>query len=105
MLCTFGMYQPDEGKGVMESVEKYIWGLFAVAFSMFFIKTSMSNCFNLVGQNMIYNIRKNLYLSILKKHIGWHDDRDHSSGILSAILAGDVQLLNGASSESLAIYC
>ena len=51
---------------------------------------------------MTYNLRKDLYKSILGKDIGWHDDRDHASGIMSAMLASDIETLNGASSEALA---
>jgi len=34
-------------------------------------------------------IRKLLYLSILKKEIGFHDDRDNGSSILTSIMAHD----------------
>ena len=38
----------------------------------------------------------------MRKEIGWHDDRNNSSGVITATLASDVQLLNGASSEGAA---
>lgn len=37
------------------------------------------------------------------KHIGWHDDQENASGILSATLAQDVQLLNGVSTEAFGV--
>jgi hypothetical protein len=46
-------------------------------------------------------IRKLLYLSILKKEIGFHDDRDNGSSILTSIMAHDTSILNGASTESI----
>ena len=51
---------------------------------------------------MTVNIRQDLYKNILRKEIGWHDDRDNSSGIMSAMLAHEVGLLNGASSQAAA---
>ena len=53
---------------------------------------------------MTLNVRADLYKNILRKHMGWHDNRDHSSGVLTAVLAADIQLLNGVSSETLALY-
>ena len=38
----------------------------------------------------------------MRKNIGWHDDRSNASGVITATLASDVQLLNGASSEGMA---
>ena len=39
---------------------------------------------------------------MLRKEVGWHDDRSNSSGVITATLASDVQLLSGASSEGMA---
>lgn len=55
--------------------------------------------FKKVSNNMVTNVRKDLYESILRKDIGWHDDRDNSAGILTGTLASDVQLLAGVSAE------
>jgi ATP-binding cassette subfamily B (MDR/TAP) protein 1 len=47
-------------------------------------------------------IRKQLYGSILEKHLGWFDEKENSPGVLSATMASDVQTLNGVSAEGLA---
>ena len=39
----------------------------------------------------------------MKKHIGWFDDRDHAPGIVTNILASDIQALNGVSQEGLGV--
>lgn len=52
---------------------------------------------------MTQKIRSDLYTEILKKHIGWHDESSNAAGILSSILALEVQLLNGASTEAVAV--
>ena len=52
-----------------------------------------------VSENITGSVRKDLYESILRKDIGWHDHRENSAGIMTGTLASDVQLLNGVSSE------
>jgi ABC-type multidrug transport system fused ATPase/permease subunit len=48
-------------------------------------------------------VRREVYESFLRKHIGWYDQRENSPGDLTNILASDVQILNGISSEGLAV--
>jgi ATP-binding cassette, subfamily B (MDR/TAP), member 1 len=59
--------------------------------------------FGIIGENIAFNIRQKLYSAILKKHMGWFDARENAPGVLSSILAKDVQALNGASSEGSAV--
>ena len=54
-----------------------------------------------VSENLTGGVRKDLYRSIIRKDIGWHDNRENSAGIMTGTLASDVQLLNGVSSEGL----
>lgn len=35
----------------------------------------------------------------MRKDIGWHDNRENGSGIITATLASDVQLLDGVSAK------
>lgn len=46
--------------------------------------------FAIVGENITINIRSHLYINVLEKHMGWHDDSDNAVGVLSSILASDV---------------
>ena len=59
--------------------------------------------FGIVGENITINIRRDLYNAIMRKDIGWHDDQNNAAGILSSILAADVQKLNGVSTEGLSV--
>jgi len=59
--------------------------------------------FVVVGENITYNVRKDLYVAILQKHMGWHDIREHSAGNLTTVLAKEVQTLNGVSTESVSV--
>ena len=80
------------------SLMKFITAI--VAFICCFASKAL---FSRVGENITLNVRADLYTQIIKKQIGWHDDASNASGILGAILASDVQLLNGASAEGVAV--
>ena len=51
---------------------------------------------------MTLKVRRQLYSSILQKHMGWFDDKNNSPGVLSATMASDAQTVNGVSAEGLA---
>jgi ABC-type multidrug transport system fused ATPase/permease subunit len=59
--------------------------------------------FGIVGENITINVRQKLYYSILKKNMGFFDDRENAPGVLNSVLASDVQALNGASTEGTAV--
>jgi ATP-binding cassette subfamily B (MDR/TAP) protein 1 len=61
--------------------------------------------FGVIGENITLNIRFSLYASLLKKNIGWFDLRENSAGVLTSVLASEAQVLNGASTEGLAVIC
>jgi ABC-type multidrug transport system fused ATPase/permease subunit len=58
-------------------------------------------CFSLLGENVTYKVRKELYASILQKNIGWFDMRENSTGVLSSSMASDTAIINGVGGESL----
>lgn len=76
--------------------------MFGLAASIWITKATSVILFSKVGHNITMGVRKELYESVLRKNIGWHDDRSNASGIITSTLASDVQLLNGASSEGMA---
>ncbi len=59
--------------------------------------------FGIVGENITLNMRFELYRGILKKHIGFFDQRENSPGVLTSVLASEAQVLNGASTEGGAV--
>lgn len=59
--------------------------------------------FGIVGENITINMRDKLYSALIKKSVGWFDDRENAPGILNSVLASDVQALNGASTEGAAV--
>lgn len=63
-----------------------------------------SYLFSFLGENVTLKIRQILYRSILEKNIGWFDEQDNQSSVLTSAMAQDTSLINGASSESLGPY-
>ena len=59
--------------------------------------------FGIIGENITLNIRDKLYSALVKKNIGWFDNRENAPGVLNSVLASDVQALNGASTEGFAV--
>ena len=66
-----------------------------------FTKGAAMICLSRVSENVICGMRRDLYENIIQKDIGWHDDKNNSSGVMTSTLASDVQLLKGVSSEGL----
>lgn len=58
--------------------------------------------FGRLGASVTIQIRRVLYESILRKNIGFFDDRDHGVSVLTSAMAQDTSIINGVSSESLA---
>ena len=56
-----------------------------------------------VAEEITQGFRAELYQAIVRKPIGWHDERDNGAGIMTATLSSDVQLLNGVSSDGIAV--
>jgi hypothetical protein len=65
--------------------------------------TSSKLFFAVTGENITIHTRINLYSSILRKNMGWHDQRENSTGILTGVLSRDVGFLNAVSTEQQAI--
>jgi len=57
---------------------------------LFVAKAGSIICLSRVSENITENIRKDLYTAVLRKDLGWHDDRNNSSGVMTATLASDV---------------
>lgn len=56
-----------------------------------------------MGENLTFSVRKLLFQGILYKQIAWFDNKNRAPGILSSVLSEDITLLNGLSSELIAI--
>ena len=56
-----------------------------------------------VSENITAGMRKELYENVVRKDIGWHDNRENGAGVITSTLASDVQLLSGVSARGSAV--
>jgi ABC-type multidrug transport system fused ATPase/permease subunit len=56
-----------------------------------------------VGENLTFDVRNELFRQIIYKHISWFDNKERAPGILSNILSEDIGVLNGMTTENIAI--
>lgn len=56
-----------------------------------------------LSNNVTIKIRAVLYESILRKNIGWFDQKENAPGVLTATMAEDTAILNGVSSDSVSV--
>jgi len=94
----FEMYSEEHYYDLRTKLIMGIVGVACCTASGVFIKDLY---FKKLGANTTYNIRKELYGKIIEKNLGWFDDRDHSSGVLTSAIAKDTSIINGISTESL----
>jgi hypothetical protein len=55
----------------------------------------------MISYNLTYDVRKDLYESILVKNIGYFDFPENSTYVLSGIMQSDTTIINGVSTESI----
>jgi len=72
----------------------------AFAFGLSTLCQKMS--FSTASENLIFRIRMMLFEGIIFKDISWFDSKDTAPGVLSNVLAEDISLLNGLTTEAIA---
>lgn len=87
---------------LLDGVEENALAMFLIAIIGFCSSLVMKFSFGIISENMTKDLRGQLYMSILRKHIGWFDNNENSPGQLTSVLSGEVQAVNGASTESVA---
>jgi len=82
-----------------EMVKVVIWivGIAAVLFVGVYFRTY---AFGIMGNNVTWHVRQQLYKSIMEKHMGWFDERDHASSVLTTAMAEDTTKLNEVGSTT-----
>lgn len=101
--ALFGLMKIDIDD-MREQTNKWVLYMFICGIASFFIALFYKYLFGIIAENITINIRSKLYSSFLKKHIGWFDQKENSAGVMVGVLASDVQTLNGASSEGVALF-
>jgi len=96
-----GVIPSEPEETVLEQCLPWCYIMIAGATGIFISKAIGGIMLSRVSENITGAVRKDLYESIVRKDIGWHDHRENSAGIMTGTLASDVQLLKGVSSEGL----
>jgi len=55
------------------------------------------------GENLTFTLRVKLFAAILRKNIGWFDNKNRAPGILTNIITEDISSVNGLTTESVGI--
>lgn len=87
---------------VRHELNKWVFGLLGCAGAQLVFGFCSLYFFSYLGENVTLQIRKELYESILRKNIGWHDQQDHSPAVLTSIMAEETSQINGVASEVIA---
>ena len=83
-VFSIGISPAAEQLSVMNKYVLIMSGLGTLTFVGKFLGSFM---WVVIGENMTENIRQRLYEGLLKKHMGWHDEREHSAGAMTSMLA------------------
>ena len=59
--------------------------------------------FSIVGENLTFDVRFDLFKGIIYKHLQWFDNKQRAPGILSNVLSEDIGALNGLTTENFSI--
>lgn len=93
---------PDDDNYYSEKIKYFIvFGCFCICFGL--IKASGQLMFNISGEWLSYNVRRELMRGILYKQIQWFDSEGKAPGVLTSVLSEDVGRLNGMTTETLVV--
>ena len=75
---------------VFDKTLPWIIAMVGCCILLFITKSSSTILLSRVAEKVVQGVRKDLYQAILRKNIGWHDERENSSGVMTATLSSDV---------------
>ena len=87
--------------------QRNIW---TIVFAVLVIGIGLSTffqilCFGWGGDNLTLKLRVKLFEAILRKHIGWFDNKDRAPGILTNIITEHISQVNGLTTQAIGIIC
>ena len=95
----FALFKPHDE--LMHDVKLYCVLMVVLSAGAFLFGFMQKYLFGIIGENIIKSVRLLMYRNVTRRHIGWFDLPDHNPGSITSILAGEVQQLNGVSSEAI----
>lgn len=84
----FSLMIPDRNK-MRHEADLWTLAMFICSIASFLTGFTQKFLFGIMGENITMAIRDNLYKSLLKKHIGWFDQRENAPGVVTSVLASD----------------
>jgi len=85
-----------------QQINFYALIMFGIAIFAWFCFILQKGSFSLLGEEVTYTIRKELYESILQKNIGWFDQKENATSVITSAMAEDTTIINGTSTEAIA---
>lgn len=86
----------------VEEKNELLWYFLVICFVLGGIAGTEKAMFGITGENLTYNVRRDLLRGILFKQVQWFDREDRAPGILTNVLSEDVSSLNGMTTETVA---
>ena len=83
--------------------DKWTWAFIGLVFGIGISAFVQKLCFGVGGDNLTLRLRIKLFEAILRKHIGWFDNKDRAPGVLTNIITEDISQVNGLTTEAIAI--
>lgn len=81
----------------------WTWAFIGLVLGIGLSSFTQKLCFGFGGDNLTLKLRIMLFESILRKHIGWFDNKDRAPGVLTNIITEDISSVNGLTTEAIAI--
>lgn len=103
--CIFGMLTlpADKYSTATEVMNEWVIWLAILCAIMFVAATVRGVFFGYVGETITLNMRSDVYNSVMRKHMGWHDIRTNNSGVITSIMAGECSQLQGLSTDAIGV--
>lgn len=84
----------------IEERNTLLYYFIVICFVLGGISGSEKAMFGITGENLTFNVRRDLLRGILFKQVAWFDREDRAPGILTNVLSEDVSSLNGMTTET-----
>lgn len=81
----------------------WTWAFVGLVFGIGLSSFLQKLCFGLGGDNLTFKLRVKLFEALLRKDIGWYDNKDRAPGILTNIISDDVSQVNGLTTEAIGV--
>jgi len=99
MICISNSYNPIW----KEELNELLWWFLGLCILMGVASGIEKALFAVTGENLTYNVRRDLMRGILYKQVSWFDREDRAPGILTNVLSEDVSALNGMTTETISV--